>query len=95
MIQGRRDFLFDIDQALAAYKALKGPKRLYVGNLGHAPGISPASAPDAAIYWGEAVKWFDRFLKQARRTAIDKNVIELGHDPFDGKTTTYTTLAAP
>jgi predicted acyl esterase len=63
MIQGRRDFLFDIDQALAAYKALKGPKRLYVGNLGHSPGISPATAPDAAIYWGEAVKWFDRFLK--------------------------------
>jgi len=39
MIQGRRDFLFDIDQALAAYKVLKGPKRLYIGDLGHAPGI--------------------------------------------------------
>ena len=25
LIQGRRDFLFDIDQALAAYKLLKGP----------------------------------------------------------------------
>jgi alpha-beta hydrolase superfamily lysophospholipase len=93
MIQGRRDFLFDIDQALAAYKALKGPKRLYVGNLGHAPGISPASAPDAAIYWGEAVKWFDRFLK-GTANGIDKNVIELGHDTYDGKTTTYTTLPA-
>src|SRR4029079_16022490 len=63
LIQGRRDFLFDIDQALAAYKVLKGPKRLYVGDLGHTPGISPTTAPNAAVYWGEAVKWFDRFLK--------------------------------
>ena len=91
MIQGRMDFLFDIDQALAAYKVLKGPKRLYVGNLGHPPGISPASAPDAAIYWGEAVKWFDRFLK-GTANGIDKKIIELGHDPYDGKTTTFTTL---
>ena len=91
MIQGRRDFLFDIDQALAAYKALKGPKRLYVGDLGHAPGGSPATAPDAATYWGEAVKWFDRFLKGAAN-GIDKSVVELGHDPYDAKTTTY---AAP
>jgi esterase/lipase len=93
MIQGRRDFLFDIDQALAAYKVLKGPKRLYVGNLGHAPGISPASAPDAALYWGEAVKWFDRFLK-GTANGIDKNVIELGHDRYDGKATLYTALPA-
>jgi ABC-type branched-subunit amino acid transport system substrate-binding protein/pimeloyl-ACP methyl ester carboxylesterase len=89
LIQGRRDFLFDIDQALAAYKALKGPKRLYIGDLGHAPGISPSSAPDAAVYWGEAVKWFDRFLKGAAN-GIDRNVVELGHDPYDGKTTTFT-----
>jgi alpha-beta hydrolase superfamily lysophospholipase len=89
LIQGRRDFLFDIDQALAAYKALKGPKRLYLGDLGHAPGISPATAPDAGIYWTEAVKWFDRYLKGAPAT-LPPSVIELGHDPYDGKTTTYT-----
>src|SRR5207244_12741086 len=91
LIQGRRDFLFDIDQALAAYKVLKGPKRLYIGDLGHAPGISPATAPDAAVYWGEAVKWFDRFLKGAAN-GIDKKVVELGHDPFDGKTTVYSSV---
>jgi branched-chain amino acid transport system substrate-binding protein len=89
LIQGRRDFLFDIDQALAAYKALRGPKRLYVGDLGHPPGISPASAPDATEYWGEAYKWFDRFLN-GKANGIDKNVVELGHDPYDGKTTIYT-----
>ena len=93
LIQGRRDFLFDIDQALAAYKALRGPKRLYVGDLGHAPGISPATAPDATEYWGEAYKWFDRFLN-GKANGIDKKVIELGHDPYDGKTTIYTTAPA-
>ena len=41
LIQGRHDFLFDIDQALAAYKALKGPKRLYLGDLGHPPAANP------------------------------------------------------
>jgi alpha-beta hydrolase superfamily lysophospholipase len=93
LIQGRRDFLFDIDQALAAYKLLKGPKRLYVGDLGHSPGISPATAPDAAIYWGEAVKWFDRYLKGGA-ASLPPSVIELGHDPFDGKTTTYKSVPA-
>ncbi|HJX47001.1 MAG TPA: alpha/beta fold hydrolase [Gaiellaceae bacterium] len=93
LIQGRRDFLFDVDQALAAYKLLKGPKRLYLGDLGHSPGISPATAPDAAIYWGEAVKWFDRYLKGAA-ASLPPSVIELGHDPYDGKTTTYPTTPA-
>src|SRR5713101_4085156 len=88
MIQGRRDFFFDIDQALAAYKLLRGPKRLYLGDLGHSPGISPAAAPDAAEYWTEAYKWFDRFLN-GTANGMDKTSIELGHDPYDGKTTTY------
>ena len=88
-IQGRRDFLFDIDQALAAYKVLKGPKRLYLGDLGHPPGISPASAPDATAFATEAYNWFDHFLNGAPN-GIDKRVIELGHDPYDGKATPYT-----
>jgi alpha-beta hydrolase superfamily lysophospholipase len=89
LIQGRRDFLFDIDQALAAYKVLKGPKRLYLGDLGHPPGISPASAPDVTAYATEAYNWFDHFLNGAPN-GIDKRVIELGHDPYDGKATPYT-----
>ena len=93
MIQGRRDFLFDVDQGLAAYRLLKGPKRLYLGDLGHAPGISPATAPDAAIYWGEAVKWFDHYLKGAPAT-LPPSVVEIGHDPYDGKTTTYSSTPA-
>jgi alpha-beta hydrolase superfamily lysophospholipase len=88
LIQGRHDFLFDIDQALAAYKALAGPKRLYLGDLGHPPGLNPATAPDAKVYFGEALKWFDRYLK-GTANGIDKPVVELAHDPWDGKTTTY------
>ena len=94
MIQGRRDFLFDIDQALAAYKALRGPKRLYLGNLGHSPGISPATAPDASIYWGEAVKWFNQYVKGGA-PAVDQPLVELGHDPYDGKTTLYRSGVPP
>jgi alpha-beta hydrolase superfamily lysophospholipase len=93
LIQRRRDFLFDADQALAAYKLLKGPKRLYLGDLGHAPGLSPDTARDAAIYWGEALKWFDRYLKGGPAT-LPPSVIELGHDPYDGKTTTFKSLPA-
>ena len=91
LIQGRHDFLFDIDQALAAYKSLHGPKRLYIGDLGH----SPASNPPAELptYFGEAVKWFDRFLK-GTSNGIDKPVVELGHDPYDGKTTTFKGIPA-
>jgi esterase/lipase len=88
LLQGRRDFLFDVDQALAAYRLLKGPKRLYLGDFGHAPGISPFQSPDAATWGGLALKWFDRFLKGAAN-GVDKKVVELGHDPYDAKTTTF------
>jgi alpha-beta hydrolase superfamily lysophospholipase len=91
LIQGRHDFLFDIDQALSAYRSLKGPKRLYLGDLGHSPGISPEIAPDASTYWGESLKWFDRFLK-GTSNGIDKPTVELAHDPYDSKTTVYSGL---
>jgi esterase/lipase len=90
LIQGRRDFLFDIDQALAAYKVLKGPKRLYLGDLGHPPGSPPASAPDASTYADEAFRWLDHYLNGASN-GIDKRLVELAHDPYDAKTTTYPT----
>ena len=43
LLQGRHDFLFDMDQAIAAWKLLAGPKRLYLGDLGHAPAKNPAA----------------------------------------------------
>jgi alpha-beta hydrolase superfamily lysophospholipase len=92
LIQGRHDFLFDIDQALAAYRSLKGPKRLYLGDLGHSPGISPFTAPDAATFWAEALRWFDRYVKGTPNGVQSQPPIILGHDPWDGKPTTYKTL---
>jgi alpha-beta hydrolase superfamily lysophospholipase len=92
LIQGRHDFLFDIDQALTAYKALHGPKRLYIGDLGH----SPASNPPAELptYFGEAVKWFDRYLRNVSNGVESKPSIVLAHDPWDGTPTSYKTLPA-
>ena len=43
MAQGRRDFLFGIDQGARAFQRLKGPKTLYVGLHGHAPSTFPAA----------------------------------------------------
>ena len=90
LIQGRHDFLFDIDQALAAYKALHGPKRLYLGDVGHSPAPNPPAEQET--YLGEAVKWFDRYLRGAN-TAVGPP-IELAHDPWDGTTATYKALPA-
>jgi alpha-beta hydrolase superfamily lysophospholipase len=87
LIQGRHDFLFDIDQALAAYTSLHGPKRLYIGDIGHSPAPNPTA--ELPVLYGDALKWFDRFLK-GTPNGIDKPRVELAHDPWDGKTTLYT-----
>jgi pimeloyl-ACP methyl ester carboxylesterase len=87
MLQGRHDFLFDMNQALAAYKLLAGPKRLYLGDLGHAPAPNPAAEQSAYII--RAVGWFGHYL------AGGPNIpggIELAHDPWDGSTTLYKAL---
>jgi alpha-beta hydrolase superfamily lysophospholipase len=92
LVQGRHDFLFDIDQAEAAYKALAGPKRLYLGDLGHPPASNPVA--EQPTTFGLAVQWFDRFLK-GTPNGIDKQAtVQLAHDPWDGKTTTYSGLPA-
>jgi len=90
LIQGRHDFLFDIDQALAAYTALKGPKRLYLGDLGHSPAANPSAEPP--VIAGELVQWFDHFVRGIPNGVQAKPPIELAHDPWDGKTTSYKTL---
>jgi alpha-beta hydrolase superfamily lysophospholipase len=90
LIQGRHDFLFDIDQALAAYKSLHGPKRLYIGDLGHSPASNPPG--ELPTYFGEAVKWFDRYLRNVSNGVESKPPIVLAHDPWDGKPTSYKTL---
>ena len=61
MAQGRRDFLFGIDQAAQAFRRLKGPKALYVGLHGHAPSTFPAA--DTGVLMARAGEWFDCWLK--------------------------------
>jgi pimeloyl-ACP methyl ester carboxylesterase len=87
LVQGRHDFLFDIDQATAAYRLLAGPKRLYIGDLGHAPASNPTA--EQPTYVGAAVAWFAHYLTGVGTV---HNGIELAHDPWDGSTTSYATL---
>ena len=59
--QGRTDFAFDISQATRAFARLAGPKRLYVGNFGHAPSTFPG--PDLGFVLSEGRAFFDAHLK--------------------------------
>ena len=61
MAQGRRDFLFGIDQGTAAFARLKGPKVLYVGLHGHAPSTFPAA--DTGFLLSRVRAWFDCYLR--------------------------------
>jgi ABC-2 type transport system ATP-binding protein len=63
MAQGRRDFLFGIDQGVRAFNRLKGPKVLYVGLHGHAPSTFPAA--DTGFLMTQTHGWFDCFLAQS------------------------------
>jgi alpha-beta hydrolase superfamily lysophospholipase len=87
LLQGRHDFLFDLDQALTAYKLLAGPKELYLGDLGHAPATNPAA--EQPTYVGAAVAWFQHYLAGVGTV---HGGITLAHDPWDGTTTSYTAL---
>jgi alpha-beta hydrolase superfamily lysophospholipase len=84
LLQGRHDFLFDIDQALAAYKLLAGPKRLYLGDLGHPPAANPAA--EQLTYVGESLAWFEKYLNGGEGPG---GGVELAHDPWDGSTAKY------
>jgi predicted acyl esterase len=87
MFQGRRDFAFDIAQARAGYQLLKGPKRLYVGDFGHAPSTFPG--PDIAQVTSLGLKWFTRYLIG---TPASFAPVSLAPSPWRGKLRTYATL---
>ena len=93
MLQGRRDFAFDADQAIAAYRRLQGPKRLYLGDFGH----SPATNPDAEFEYlvVQLRMWFDRFLKGVPN-GIDRGPsIVIAPDPWRPPTARFGTLPKP
>jgi ABC-2 type transport system ATP-binding protein len=91
LVQGRHDFLFDIDQALTAYRSLKGPKALYLGDLGHPPAPNPPA--EQPTYYREALAWFERYLQGKPGVPAPKPVV-LAHDPWDGTVSSYGALPA-
>jgi predicted acyl esterase len=78
--QGKRDYAFDIDQAARAFRVLAGPKRLYVGNLGHAP--STFASDDSTYFLERGRLWFDRFLKDLPNGIDTGPRVEVGSTPF-------------
>ena len=92
LLQGRRDFAFDLEQALVAYARIKAPKRLYIGDFGHAP--SPLPRGELVQVMPTARLWFDRFLK-GQPNGIDKPpLVELAPDPYTGQLFAYPGLPA-
>jgi hypothetical protein len=73
-----------MDQALAAYRLLAGPKRLYLGDLGHPPAKNPAA--EVPAYLSEAVAWLGAYLVGGPKLG---GGIELGHDPWRGTTSFF------
>jgi predicted acyl esterase len=92
LMQGRRDFAFNVDQALAAYSRLKGPKRLYLADFGHPPASNPAGEPGHVLPL--ARRWFDRFLKSLPNGIDTERPVEIAPDPWTGRTYSYRSLPA-
>ena len=90
LVQGRRDFIFDMAQATQAFARLRGPKRLYIGPFGHAPSTFPG--PDVDHLTELAGLWFDRFLKGDLNGVDTGPPVELAPDPWTGTTVRYQTL---
>ena len=84
MLQGRRDYAFDMQEALVAFNRLRGPKRLYLGDLGHAPATNPPA--EAAYYFGQVRLWFDRFLKGQLNGIDTRPRVEIAPDPWRART---------
>jgi len=92
MLQGRRDFAFDLSHAFDPFARLKAPKRLYIADFGHAPSPQPQGELEHVL--PELGLWFDRFLK-GLPNGIDKRPrVEMAPDPWTGRTFSYRTLPA-
>jgi predicted acyl esterase len=76
MIQGRRDFAFDMEQALGAFSRLGAPKRLYLGGFG---------AAERPYVLTQMRLWFDRFLKDVPNGIESRPPIEIAPDPWRGR----------
>jgi predicted acyl esterase len=93
MLQGRRDFAFDANQAIAAFQRLRGPKRLYLGDFGHTPASNPPAEFEYAAL--EVRAWFDRFLKSLPNGIDKRPPVEIAPDPWRRPTASFRTLPKP
>jgi predicted acyl esterase len=89
MAQGRRDFLFGIEQATRAFQRLKGPKALYVGLHGHAPSTFPAG--DTGHLLTRVRAWFDCHLRATGCDGAQASVY-IAPESFAGQTSRRGTL---
>jgi fermentation-respiration switch protein FrsA (DUF1100 family) len=92
LFQGRRDFAFDIDQAVDAYRRLGGPKRLYVGDFGHPPSRFPG--PDLLHVLDLSTRWYDRFLKGMPNGVDREKPVQVAADPWKGEAASFARLPA-
>ncbi len=83
MMQGRRDFAFGMGQALQAWKALAGPKRLWLGLHGHAPSSFPAA--DTGAMLAEGKHWFDRYLRGEANGIDASQPVALAPESWSGQ----------
>ena len=82
--------IFEGYTTLAAYRSVRGPKRLYLGDFGHAPAENPPAEFD---YAAEEVKaWFDHFLKGVPNGIDKRPQVEIGPDPWRRPTKSFRTL---
>ncbi len=89
LAQGRRDFLFGIDQGVRAYDKLRGPKLLYIGLHGHPPSTFPAG--DTGLLMSQVRAWFDCYLRSVGCDALPTGV-EVVPESFAGKTHAFKAL---
>jgi uncharacterized protein len=82
VFQGRRDFVFGLEQSLDAFTRLAGEKRLYIGPFGHVPSSFPG--PDAAQLLTRGTDWFARFLQGVPNGIDAGRPVELVADPYAG-----------
>src|SRR6266498_913605 len=87
LFQGRRDFAFDIDQAVDAYRRLGGPKRLYIGDFGHPPSSFPG--PDLVHVLDLSIRWYDRFLKGVPNGVETEKPVQVAGDPWRGEVASF------
>lgn len=82
MAQGRRDFLFGLDQGTIAFQRLRGPKVLYLGLHGHSPSTFPAA--DTGFLVDKTRAWLDcQLLGQG--CDRDTSTVYLAPESFTGQ----------